>query len=182
MLWIIAIVLVVAFVLYLVLTYNRLVDLKILVENAWAQIDVQLKRRFDLIPNLVETVKGYAKHERKIFEEVTKLRTQFFKTTDAAQRIELNDKLTETLRGIFAVAERYPRLRASKNFKELQKELERTEDKIAYMRQFYNDAVYNYNKAVRQFPSNIVATIFGFKPMQMFQIGKEERKVVKVKF
>ncbi|MCD6403319.1 MAG: LemA family protein [Candidatus Aenigmarchaeota archaeon] len=181
MLWVVVIVVVVAFLLYLVLTYNRLVDLKILVENARAQIDVQLKRRFDLIPNLVETVKGYAKHEKEVFEKVAKLRTQFLKTSDTTERIELNNKLTETLKTIFAVAERYPKLRASENFKELQKELERTEDKIAYMRQFYNDVVYRYNKAVKQFPSNIVATIFGFRPMQMFQ-AVEERESVKVKF
>ena len=183
MVWlIVGLIVAVSVMLYMILTYNRLVDLKILTENAWAQIDVQLKRRFDLIPNLVETVKGYAKHERKVFEEVTKLRTEFLKAGDERKRMRLNSKLSEVLKTIFAVAERYPKLRASENFKELQKELEKTEDKIAYMRQFYNDAVYRYNKVVRQFPSNIIARFFGFKPREMLRTPEEERKPVKVEF
>lgn len=169
-------------VVYTVLTYNRLIDLKMLTENSWAQIEVQLKRRFDLIPNLVETVKGYARHERKVFEEVSKLRTRFLNSKTVNERVRLNERLSDVLKTIFAVAERYPRLRANENFKELQKELTRTEDKIAYMRQFYNDTVYRYNTAIKQFPNNLIAKIFGFEPKLMFEAIAEEKKPIKIKF
>lgn len=167
--------------LFLVGIYNRLVQLKVRIDNAWAQIEVQLKRRYDLIPNLVETVKGYAKHEKGTLEEVTKLRTQLMSGTPA-QRAKANDLLTGALKSLFAVAEAYPQLKANENFKALQDELAGTENKISYVRMAYNDSVMEYNTAIKQFPSNMIAGMFSFKETQFFEAAEAERKNVKVQF
>lgn len=161
--------------------YNRLVELKVRIDNAWAQIDVQLKRRYDLIPNLVETVKGYAKHEKGTFEEIAKLRSAIM-TGTPGQRATANDLLTGALKSLFAVAENYPQLKANENFKALQDELAGTENKISYVRMAYNDSVMDYNTTIKQFPTNIVANIFNFKENQFFTAIEAERKNVKVSF
>ncbi len=171
-------VLLVAFVAY---TYNRLVQLRNRVENQWAQIDVQLKRRYDLIPNLVDTVKGYVKHERETLAEVTKYRAQLA-SGSVEEKAKANNMLTDALKSLFAVAENYPNLKANENFKMLQEELAGTENKIAYIRTSYNDEVLNYDNALEMFPSNIVANIFGFKPKEYFETPEAERKNVKVEF
>ncbi len=166
---------------FLILTFNRLVQLKLRIDNAWAQIDVQLKRRYDLIPNLVETVKGYAKHEKSTFEEVTKLRSQII-TGTPAERAKANDQLSKALKSLFAVAENYPQLQASVNFKALQDELAGTENKISYVRMAYNDSVMEYNTATKQFPTNIIAGAFNFKESTFFETAGVERENVKVQF
>jgi len=166
---------------YVVVVYNRLITLRNRVKNAWAQIDVQLKRRYDLIPNLVETVKGYMKHERATLTEITKLRTQII-SGNVEERAKANNALSATLKSIFAVAENYPQLRASENFQKLQDELTGTEDKISYIRTAYNDAVYMFNTACDVFPSNIIAGIFGFKHEPLFEAAPAEKEPVKVKF
>jgi LemA protein len=167
--------------IYVVLTYNRLVQLRNRVENAWAQIDVQLKRRYDLIPNLIETVKGYVKHERGTFEAITKYRSQLM-TGSVEERAQANNMLTQTLKSLFAVAENYPKLQASENFKLLQEELAGTENKIAYIRTAYNDSVLEYDNSLEMFPSNIIAGIFKFKPSQYFEAPAIEKEAPKVKF
>ena len=168
-------------VLFVVLTYNRLVTLRNRVRNAWAQIDVQLKRRYDLIPNLVESVKGYMKHERGVLTDVTKARTQLMKG-GVEDRAKANNMLTDALKSLFAVAENYPNLKASENFKMLQEELAGTENKISYIRTAYNDSVLEINTACDVFPSNIIAGIFGFKHEAYFEAPESEKKAVKVKF
>ncbi|MBR5502877.1 MAG: LemA family protein [Methanobrevibacter sp.] len=162
--------------------YNGLVTARNKVKNAWAQIDVQLNRRADLIPNLVETVKGYAGHEKTVFEEVTAARAGLMNANGVKEINEANNHLTETLKTLFAVAENYPELKANENFKELQSQLAETEDKIAYSRQFYNDTVLMYNNKCETFPSNIVAGLFGFKPADFFEAAGEARAVPKVEF
>lgn len=177
-----ALVLVIAFVLLgIVLIYNRLITLRNRVRNAWAQIDVQLKRRYDLIPNLIETVKGYMKHERETLTEITKYRAQLV-TGSVGERAKADTMLTQALKSLFAVAENYPNLKANENFKLLQEELAGTENKIAYIRTAYNDAVYEFNTACDVFPSNIIAGLFGFKHEQFFEAAGAEREAVKVKF
>ncbi len=166
---------------YIVLTYNRLISLRNRVENAWAQIDVQLKRRYDLIPNLVDTVKGYMKHEKTTLENITKYRAQIM-TGSVGERAKANNMLTETLKSLFAVAENYPKLQASENFKLLQEELAGTENKIAYIRTAYNDSVLAYDNALEMFPSNIIAGIFKFKPSQYFEAPAAEKAAPKTKF
>lgn len=173
---------IVLIVLYLVGTYNSLVILKTRIKEAISGIDVQLKRRADLIPNLVETVKGYAKHERSIFENVANARSALLNAGNLKEKAEANEQLTTALKSLFAIAEAYPQLQASENFRELQRQLEDTEDKIAYSRQFYNANVLDYNTKVKMFPSNIIAGFFGFKEEEFFQTEEEERKKVKVKF
>src|SRR3989344_1630320 len=160
--WWALIVILVVVVLWLILTYNGFVRLQNRIENAWAQIDVQLKRRYDLIPNLVESVKGYMKHEKTVLTEITKARASLI-TGDLKSRAQASNQITEALKTIFAVAEDYPKLKASKNFLQLQEELSGTESKIAYSRQFYNDSVLVLNQKVQSFPSNILANMFGFK-------------------
>lgn len=174
-------ILVVIVVLYVVLTYNRLVTLRNRVKNAWAQIDVQLKRRYDLIPNLVETVKGYAKHEKETLEKITKYRAQLV-SGDVEEKAKANNMLSDALKSLFAVAENYPNLKANENFKLLQEELSGTENKIAYIRTAYNDSVLELNTACDMFPTNIIAGIFGFKHEPYFEAPEAERKAVKVKF
>jgi len=167
-------------------SYNRLVTLKNRAKEAWADIDVQLKRRYDLIPNLVETVKGYAAHEREVFEKVTEARARAIsaeKEGDVRKIAEAENFLASTLKTLFAVAENYPDLKASQNFLELQRELRDTEDKIMYARRFYNANVRDLNIAIESFPTNIIASIFGFKKMDLFEIGRpEEREAPKVSF
>src|SRR3989339_345629 len=155
-------------VLFVIFTYNRLITLRNRVKNAWAQIDVQLKRRYDLIPNLMETVKGYMKHERETLAEVTKYRAQLV-TGTVESRAKANNMLTETLKSLFAVAENYPNLKASENFKMLQEELAGTENKISYSRQYYNDRVMEFNTKINIFPQNIIARIMVFKEEEFFK-------------
>lgn len=169
-------------VLFLIGVYNSLVVLRNRIENSESQIDVQLKRRYDLIPNLVETVKGYAKHEKGVFEEVTKARSALMGAKTIGQKSKANNMMTDALKSLFAVAENYPKLRANENFMMLQEELSGTESKIAYSRQFYNDSVLSYNNKLMLFPTNIVAGMFNFKQHEFFETAAEERKAVKVKF
>ena len=172
-------------VLILVGIYNGLVRLRNQVKNAWAQIDVQLKRRYDLIPNLVETVKGYAKHEREVFENVTKARNmaQQVSSSSPAVRAQAEGELSGFLSRLLAVAEAYPDLKANQNFLALQEELSSTENKISFSRQFYNDSVLGYNNKIQMFPSNIIAGMFGFILSEFFEVKVEaERAAPKVSF
>lgn len=169
-------------VVYAVAEYNALVTLKAQIKEAFSGIDVQLKRRTDLIPNLVETVKGYAKHEKGIFEEVTKARSAMMGAQSVKEKAEANNMMTGALKSLFAVAENYPNLKASENFKDLQRQLEDTEDKVAYSRQFYNSNVLSYNKKVQMFPSNIIASIFHFSAEEYFEASPADREAVKVSF
>ncbi|MDF2865859.1 MAG: hypothetical protein K0R72_677 [Clostridia bacterium] len=174
---------VVILVLMCIFIYNNLVSLKMRVRNAWAQIDTQLKRRFDLIPNLVETVKGYATHEQSTFEKIVEARNSFTSAQSVSDKSQANNMLTDSLKSIFALAESYPELKANENFASLQVELASTEDKVAYSRQFYNDTVQMYNTAIMTFPSNIFAGMFNFKEESFFEIAdSKEREAVKVQF
>ena len=166
----------------LVTIYNNLIKQRNRVENAWAQIDVQLKRRNDLIPNLVETVKGYARHEESLFENVTKARTAVMSASGINETAGASNQLSSALKSLFAVAEGYPQLQANQNFAELQKELSETEDKIAYSRQFYNDTVMKYNISIQTIPTIIVASVTGFKKEKLFQAEPKERGTPAVKF
>jgi LemA protein len=168
--------------LYLIGQYNGFVVLKTRIQEALSGIDVQLKRRTDLIPNLVETVKGYAKHEKSVFTDVTKARSALVKADSLQQKAKANDMLTDALKSLFAVAEAYPELKASENFKDLQRQLEDTEDKVAYSRQFYNANVLDFNTKIQMFPSNLIANIFGFKVYEFFAATEEERKKIEVRF
>ncbi len=162
--------------------YNGLVAARNRVKNAWSQIDVQLKRRSDLIPNLVETVKGYAKHEKGVFEEVTRARSNLMSAESVQETQEANNMLTGALKSLFAVAENYPDLKANQNFMELQEQLSQTEDKIAYSRQFYNDTVLMYNNKCQMFPSNIIAGTFNFQESEFFETEETARSTPKVEF
>jgi len=169
-------------VLYLIFTYNRLVTLRERIKEALSGIDVQIKRRFDLIPNLVETVKGYAKHEKEVFENVTKARSSLMKAETPHEKAAANNMLEGALKSLFAVAESYPDLKASQNFLNLQEELSDTENKISYSRQFYNSNVLEYNAMIKSFPTVILANMFGFKEEEFFESDEEERKNVKISF
>lgn len=169
-------------VLWLLFTYNSLVTLRNRVREAWSQIDIQLKRRASLIPNLVETVKGYAKHEKGVFEEVTKARSAMMGAKDPAHKAAANDMLTGALKSLFAVAEAYPDLKASENFKQLQDEISDTETKVAASRQFYNTNVLDLNNSLETIPSAWVGSMFGFKQEEFFKATEEERKDIQVKF
>ena len=182
LLLIILIVIIIIILVAIVAIYNGLVTARNKVKNAWAQIDVQLNRRADLIPNLVETVKGYAAHESSVFEDVTAARAGLMNANGVKEINEANNQLTNTLKTLFAVAENYPELKANENFKELQAQLAQTEDKIAYSRQFYNDTVLMYNNKCQTFPSNIFAGMFGFKEADFFEAAGEARSVPKVEF
>ena len=173
---------VVAIVGYVVLTYNTFINLRQMVKNGWAQIDVQLKMRADLIPNLVETVKGYAKHEKTVFKDVTAARSAILSAKTPAEAAKANDMLTGALKSLFAVAEAYPQLKANENFLQLQDKLSDVEQKIAYARQFYNDTVMKLNRLVLMFPSNLIANAFGFKEEEYFKVAEGEKKAPKVKF
>lgn len=181
MIWIILGV-VVLIVLYLIGTYNKLVVLRNRVKDQWSQIDVQLKRRFDLIPNVVETVKGYAKHEKETLEAVIQARNSFTTATTPEDEMAANNQLTGALTKLFALSESYPDLKANQGFQDLQKELSNTEDKIAVARQFYNDTVLGLNNKVEMFPSNIVANMFKFKKEAFFEVDESQRENVKVSF
>ncbi|MBO5479114.1 MAG: LemA family protein [Clostridia bacterium] len=180
--WII-LVIVVLLVLFVISIYNNLVRLRQKVRNAWSQIDVQLQRRFDLIPNLVETVKGYMKHEEDTLTKIAELRTSWANASSVSEKAELNNQLSGTLKTIMAVSESYPELKANQNFSELQEELQNTENKISFSRQFYNDSVTIYNTKLEVIPSNIIASMFHFEPAELFKVDSDEaRKNVKVDF
>jgi LemA protein len=178
---IVALVLLVA--ILLVTLYNRLVRLRNRAENAWAQVDVQLRRRYDLIPNLVETVKGYASHERATFEEVTKARTAAQQAQTVQEQAKAENMLTQAIGRLFAVAEQYPELRATENFQQLQTQLEETEGKIAVSRQVYNDAVLTYDTALETVPTNIVGNMFRFQVREYFEVEEPAaREAPRVQF
>ena len=164
--------LVIVVVIGLAVLYNRLVRLRNRTENAWSQVDVQLRRRYDLIPNLVETVKGYAAHEQSTFEEVTKARTAAQQAQGVEQQASAENALTAAIGRLFAVAEAYPQLRATENFQQLQTQLADTEQKIAVSRQVYNDTVLSYDNALETVPTSLIAGLFGFQPRQYFQIDE----------
>jgi LemA protein len=175
-------VIVVLFLIYVIASYNGLVRLRNRIDNAWAQIDVQLRRRYDLIPNLVNTVKGYAAHEKGTFEAVTQARANAINATGVAQQAQAENVITSALKSLFAVAEAYPDLKANQNFLALQEELTSTEGRIAYARQFYNDSVLKLNTKIQSFPSNILAGMFGFKSRDYFEADDTSRGPVSVQF
>ena len=171
-----------AVVLWLIFDYNGLVKLKNRAKEAWSDISVQLKRRYDLIPNLVQTVKGYATHERELFEKVTQARASAMSAQGIKEKAGAENMLSDTLKSLFAVAENYPDLKASVNFLELQRELSDTENKIQAARRFYNTNVRDLNIKIESFPTNAVAGMFGFKQMELFEAQNAEKEVVSVKF
>jgi LemA protein len=181
--WIL-LVLAVVLVLYVVFTYNGLITLRQRVRNAWAQVDVQLKRRYDLIPNLVNTVQGYASHEQATFAKISEARSRAMRAASTGELAEAENQLSSTLRSLFALVENYPELKADANFRELQKELSDTEGKIAFARQFYNDTVQKYNIRIEVFPANIVAQLFGFTQEDFFSLDQNavQRENVQVRF
>ncbi len=166
--------------LYVILTFNRLVRHRNRVENSWSGIDVQLRRRYDLIPNLIETVKGYATHERELFEQVTRARTQAMDAGTVGDQAQAERQVTQSLGKLLAVAEAYPQLRANENFLALQEELTATESKIAFARQFYNDQVMRFNTIIQQFPSVVVARLTGFREREFFETEEDSRGAVAV--
>ena len=173
---------VVLLLIFLVLAYNGLVRLRNRIDNAWAQIDVQLRRRYDLIPNLVETVKGYASHERQTFESVTNARANALNAQGVANQADAENQITGALKSLFAVAEAYPELKANQNFLALQEELTATEGRIAYARQFYNDEVLKLNTRIQSFPTNVLANAFGFHQREYFEADDTSRGPVSVQF
>lgn len=173
---------VVVAVLWLVTAYNSLVKLRLRTKEAWSDIDVQLKRRYDLIPNLVEVVKGYASHEKELFEKVTQARSNAISAKGLKEKAQAENMLSDTLKSLFAVAEAYPDLKASVNFLELQRELSDTENKIQAARRFYNVNVRDLNIKIESFPVNTIAGMFGFKQMEMFEAKEGEKEPVSVKF
>ena len=168
--------------LYLMGVYNKLAKLIVRIGEAWSQIDVQSKRRIDLIPNLVETVKGYASHEKEVFQNVTEARSALMNASGVEETEKADQQLTSTLKTLFAVAEAYPELKAQEGFINLQKELSDTEDKVAYSRQFFNSVVRDFNSMVVVFPTSIIARLFGYSKKAFFEATEEERKSVKVDF
>lgn len=178
--WIILAV-IVLIILWLVLVYNGIISLKNRTEEAWSDIDVQLKRRYDLIPNLVEVVKGYAKHEKTAFTEITKARTEAMSAKTLPDKAAKENALSQTLKSIFAVAENYPDLKASQNFSQLQSELAETENKIEASRRFYNGNVRDFNIKIEVFPTNIFARSLGFSRKELFEAAGAEKEAVKVK-
>jgi LemA protein len=179
---IIVAVLLVLLVLYVIVTYNGLVSLRNRIENAWAQIDVQLKRRYDLIPNLVETVKGYASHERETLDAVITARNAGMNAQGPAEQAQAENMISGALKSLFALSEAYPDLKANQNFSQLQEELTGTEGRIAYARQFYNDTVYRYNTKIQSFPTNVLANMFSFSEREYFQADDESRGPTQVSF
>lgn len=180
--WWIVVAVVVLLILWVVAAYNKLVSFSVRVDNGWAQIDVQLKKRFDLIPNLVETVKGYAAHEKSTFEEVTKWRSAAMNSKTPEEAMENNNKLSRAIVNLFATAEQYPDLKANQNFLDLQSQLKDIESKIAVSRQFYNDTAMRFNEYVMHFPSNLVASAFHFGLKKYFEAAETDRAVPQVKF
>ena len=179
---IVIIAIVVVLVIAIIAMYNNFVKLRNMVDNAWAQIDVQLQRRCDLIPNLVETVKGYAKHESGTLDAVTQARASVANAGTPEEKMQADNMLTGTLKSLFAVAENYPDLKANTNFLDLQKQLSDTEDKISYMRQSFNDVTMKYNTAIQTFPGNIFAGMFGFKERPLFDAAEGANVVPSVSF
>ena len=170
-------------ILWLILIYNRLVTFKNRVREAWADIEVQLKRRHNLIPNLIETVKGYASHEKEVFEKVTEARTKALQASSLSEKAKAENALEGTLKSLFAVAENYPQLKANENFLSLQRDLTDTEDKIQAARRFYNSNVRDYNISLEKFPNNLIASAFHFKAAEFFETSEEkEQEVPKVTF
>lgn len=170
------------FAIILVFIYNGLVTLRARVNNAWSQIDVQLTKRYELAPNLVETVKGYAKHEKTVFTDITKARTAALGAQTIGEKAKADNMFAGALKSLFAVAENYPKLQASENFKLLQEQLEGIESKVAYARQFYNDSVLEYNTKIQQLPDVIIANMLGYKMMDYFKAEEGAKKAIKVKF
>ncbi|WP_164683671.1 LemA family protein [Streptococcus hyointestinalis] len=181
MIWIILAIIVII-VLWLIISYNGLVRSRMHTQEAWSQIDVQLKRRNDLIPNLIETVKGYSAYEGKTLEKISELRAQVAKAQNPVDAMAASNELSRQVTGLFAVAENYPDLKANASFVKLQEELTNTENKISYSRQLYNTTTANYNVKLETFPSNIVGNLFGFKASQFLEIPEEEKEVPKVSF
>lgn len=180
--WII-LAIVVLLILIVISLYNNLVRLRQKVRNAWSQIDVQLQRRFDLIPNLVDTVKGYMNHEEGTLTKIAELRTSWANASSVAEKADLDNQLSGALKTIMAVSESYPDLKANTNFSELQEELQNTENKLSFSRQFYNDTATMYNTKLEVIPSNIIASMFHFEPAELFKVDSDEaRKNVKVDF
>lgn len=165
-------------------TYNKLIRLKNTVKSSWSDVDVQLKKRYDLVPNLIETVKGYASHERSVFEKVTQARSNAMRASSPADKAKAENMLTDTLKSLFALAEAYPELKANANFMQLQSQLKELEDNIEYSRRYYNAVVRDFNIVIESFPSNIIASIFAFKQEEFFELEapEVERKPVKVNF
>ena len=179
----VVILIVVLLIAWIIGVYNGLIQSRNKVKNAWSQIDVQLQRRFDLIPNLVESVKGYMEHEKSVLEKVTELRTSWANAGTISEKAELDNQLSGALKTIMSVSENYPELKANQNFSELQEELRSTENKISYARQFYNDSVTMYNTKLEVVPTNLIASMFAFKPEELFKTDSEEaRQNVKVDF
>jgi LemA protein len=179
---IVVVAVIVLLLLFVFLTYNSLIRARLRVREAWSGIDVQLKRRASLIPNLVETVRGYASHEQAVFENVTRARSQLQSAGTAGEAAQANNMLTQALRTLFAVAENYPQLRASENFQSLQDDLDNVEQQIAYSRQFYNANVLDYNQKIQVFPNVIFANMFGFQGAEFFEAEEEARAEVPVSF
>lgn len=182
MVWIIILVVVVLLVLFVISIYNTLVQLRNKVRNQWSQIDVVLKTRADLIPNLVETVKGYANHESETLEAVIKARNSYVTATTPEDQMKASGEITGALSKLFALSESYPDLKANTNFMDLQQKLTETEDKIRYARQFYNDAVTKYNNKIEVVPSNIIAGMFHFEAAKLFEVEAADREAPKVQF
>lgn len=180
--WIIVALIVLILVIYVVRAYNKLVSLSVRVDNGWSQIDVQLKKRFDLIPNLVETVKGYAAHESATFENVTKWRTAAMQANTPEEKIKSNQELSRALANLLFSVEQYPDLKANQNFLDLQAQLQDIESKIAFARQFYNDTVMRYNEYVIHFPSNLIASMFHFMQRSYYEVDEAEKAAPQVKF
>ena len=179
---IVIIVVLVLLVIYVISIYNKLVNSKNKVENQFSQVDIQLKRRADLIPNLVETVKGYTKHEEGTFTKVVEARNKALSANSINEKIEANNELSSALSKLLMLSESYPDLKANENFLSLQNDLKETEDKITYARQFYNDSAMDFNNIVEMFPSNTIASIFKFKKFEYFKIDEKEKETPKVKF
>jgi len=183
MAWIIILVIIVLLIISMIAMYNSLIRLRNQVKNAWSQIDVQLKRRHDLIPNLVETAKGYMKHERETLEEITKARSQAVQASSVSEQGEAEGRLNDALSQFYLVVENYPDLKANQNFLALQEELTSTENKVSFARQYYNDEVLKYNTKIQSFPTNILAGMFNFEESDFFEIEMpDEREVPEVKF
>ena len=180
--WHILLVVIVLLVLWVIGTYNSLISLKNKVKNQWSQIDIQLKRRFDLIPNLVETIKGYTKHESETLEKVIQARNTYLSAGTPEEKMKASGELSKVMSKLFALSEAYPDLKANTNFIDMQNTLKDTEDKISYARSFYNNSAMKYNTKIESFPTNILANIFGFKTNAYFEISAEEKENVKVKF
>lgn len=180
--WLIVLIVLGVLALYVVSIYNSLIKLRNRKDDQWSQVDVQLKRRADLIPNIVETVKGYAKHEKDTLEDVIKARNTFVSATTPEEEMQANGELNQALSRLMVLSESYPELKADKNFLSLQEDLKDTENKISYARQFYNDTVLKYNNKVQMFPSNLIANMFNFKVAAFFEINEADKEVPKVSF